>query len=197
MKIEGRKIIFSSGNERQIGESGIIGIDQDLQVVGSGYDVGIYRHGYDEFGEENPLTKEDLIELADHMIERWRAFRAHVATADYYTISVDAEKLSDGLTRLLAYQLNKDELCVSANLRLCGVGGAAYIDDINTAKTFLDICAGVLETRYGCAVALRLNNCQATQSVKLLKKIKTDSAIVRARIEQQCFAPNKIPVVEK
>lgn len=185
------EVKFSSGKTKYA-FNGVIGIDPSLKRVTEGWDGIVYEEGLD-----TELSKEDLIELADHMIERWRAFRAQVATADYYTISVDAGKLSDSMARLLAYQLNKDELCVSANLRLCGVGGAAYIDDINTAKTFLDICTGVLETRYGCTVALRLNNCQATQSVKLLKKIKADSAIVRARIEQQCFAPNKIPVVEK
>lgn len=64
MENKGDDLIFSTGTV-VYANRGIIGISEELSVYG-GYDNGI---------EEEELTKEELIELADFMIERWQSFK--------------------------------------------------------------------------------------------------------------------------
>lgn len=63
---------FSSGRGLYA-NCGIIGIAPDLQLS-EGYDGPINWPPHEL--DSNPLTAEDMIELADMMIERWQKFRA-------------------------------------------------------------------------------------------------------------------------
>jgi len=64
--------IFESGRYRPA-NCGIIGIDENLSVS-QGYDGDFYDDDTEEYQEEK-LSKEDLKELADFMIERWSKFK--------------------------------------------------------------------------------------------------------------------------
>ena len=74
MEIKGNKVLFSSGRTRYANQ-GIIGLSPRL-TVSEGYDGG-FRTEIDEWDDpdENDLTKEDRIELADYMIAQWQKFR--------------------------------------------------------------------------------------------------------------------------
>ena len=76
MKIIDDEIIFSSGRCRNA-NMGIIGIGPKLNVTG-GYDDGLYSDELEEFiyDDQEILRKDDLVELADHMIMRWKKFKA-------------------------------------------------------------------------------------------------------------------------
>lgn len=75
MKIEGDKVIFSTGKARSA-NCGIIGLSPEMGVS-EGYDGGFYSgpDGEEWRDEEEKLTKEELVELADYMIEQWLKFR--------------------------------------------------------------------------------------------------------------------------
>ena len=76
MKIEGDKVIFSSGRSHYA-NNGIIGLSPSL-TVSEGYDGGFYQPPYDEWDEPAKYghpTKEDMIELADYMINQWYKFK--------------------------------------------------------------------------------------------------------------------------
>lgn len=78
MKIEGDTIIFTSGRKRDA-NNGIIGIGADMDVS-EGYDGGFYTgpDGEEWHNEEDRLTKEDLLELAEYMIDQWTKFKTMV-----------------------------------------------------------------------------------------------------------------------
>jgi hypothetical protein len=77
IKIEDRKIIFSSGKEK-CAYGGIIGIGLDNDVIYEGYDGHIHDESIlieDDEDRRNALQSDDLIELADAMIKRWQNFK--------------------------------------------------------------------------------------------------------------------------
>lgn len=63
----GRVIVSNGGN---------YSISPDLETMAEGYDGIAWQEWEHEFDEEDALTPGELVELADHMIERWGAFRA-------------------------------------------------------------------------------------------------------------------------
>jgi len=71
MKIDGDKVIFSSGR-KAYSNGGIIGLSPDGDIY-EGYDG--YFHLKMNSEEDDSLTKDELIDLADYMIERWKEFR--------------------------------------------------------------------------------------------------------------------------
>lgn len=76
MKIEGDTVIFSTG-KTSYANCGIIGLSPRMDVS-EGYDGGFYNgpDSEDWKDEEERLTKAELIELADYMIEQWQKFRS-------------------------------------------------------------------------------------------------------------------------
>jgi hypothetical protein len=76
MKYENDNMVFTSGR-RRYSNGGIVGIDLDSDDVTEGYD-GYFWLGGDSHlpSDENNLSDADLVELADHMIERWQRFKA-------------------------------------------------------------------------------------------------------------------------
>lgn len=71
MRIDGDKVIFSTGTERYANR-GIIGLDGELSVS-EGYDGGFWEVGWKAPGTE--LTRDELAELADYMIALWTKFK--------------------------------------------------------------------------------------------------------------------------
>lgn len=69
------EIVFSSGKSIYANNN-IVGIDAELEIS-EGYDGSIFIEGHN--GEEL-LTKPELIELADMMIDRWQRFKAKHST---------------------------------------------------------------------------------------------------------------------
>lgn len=111
----------------------------------------------------------------------------------YFTVFVDAPLLSENLRNSLAYQIHHDELYVSPNLKLSSKLAAAHINDRQTAESYVEACCKVFERRYGSPITLRIDYCSETTSKKLAHRIERDSALIRARLEQQCFSPNRRP----
>ena len=75
MKIEGDYLIFSK-RRSFYANGGIVGLDPDLEIT-YGYDRG-FRPIQDDAGspvDEYTMTKAEAVELADYMIEQWKAFR--------------------------------------------------------------------------------------------------------------------------
>lgn len=69
MKLEGDHLVLASGN-RVYCNQGIVGLGVEGPVweVYEGYDGGL--------GDLHTLSTPDWLEIADHMIARWQAFRA-------------------------------------------------------------------------------------------------------------------------
>lgn len=79
MKIDHDHVIFNTGKERYA-NGGIIGINDRLEIYG-GYDSSFYIDSADDKSwrdEEDILSPSELIELADHMIGMWSAFKTKV-----------------------------------------------------------------------------------------------------------------------
>ncbi len=70
MKCNGHHITFDCSGRTFYANNNIIGIDDELNTS-QGYDDGL-----EGFGEEESLTNEERCELADHMIQRWEAYKA-------------------------------------------------------------------------------------------------------------------------
>jgi len=82
LKFNNGKIIFSSG-KRRYAHDGTIGI----QIHGDDFEIGYGADGmfycnndqelslYDDEEKELRLTREDIIELSDHMIDKWAKLR--------------------------------------------------------------------------------------------------------------------------
>jgi hypothetical protein len=83
MKVEGDKLIFSSG---KIGYAncGVVGLSEpdkeDGWQISEGYDGGIDHEGswLGDGISDNALTKEECIELADYMIALWARFKQEI-----------------------------------------------------------------------------------------------------------------------
>jgi hypothetical protein len=78
MKVEHDTVTFSTGTTRYA-HAGVIGIGNDNDVS-EGYDGGLWSEHEREW-TDSTLTKEELIELADYMIERWTKWRATVSAS--------------------------------------------------------------------------------------------------------------------
>lgn len=78
MEMKDNTIFFSSGRKRYA-YALIIGLAQNMDVT-YGYDGGFYdgEDGEKWRNEEDKLSKEDMAELADYMIEQWTLFKKSV-----------------------------------------------------------------------------------------------------------------------
>lgn len=116
----------------------------------------------------------------------------------WYQICVDVDKLSSGLTVNFNYQLEKGNIFISPNVRLAGDVKEARIENIHLAQQYLDRCLPIFQKRYGISVKLSIMECQSSCSNKrTLTRINSDSAIIKARLEQDIMTPNKKPTLPK
>ena len=76
MKIDGDKVIFSTGKEKDA-NNGIIGLSPKYNVT-EGYDGGFHspKDSWESDEDYDGLNIEERIELAEYMIERWKEFKA-------------------------------------------------------------------------------------------------------------------------
>ena len=72
MKIDGDWITFSTGKTRYA-HGGIVGLGDDLEVT-HGWDGSVWQPEESEYMED-PLTADELRELADYMIALWTGWR--------------------------------------------------------------------------------------------------------------------------
>lgn len=78
MKFEHGRATFSSGKTRAFNQ-GIVGLGPD-DTVSAGFDNYVWDvESGDANASDDPLTPDDLIELADFMIAQWSAFRERTA----------------------------------------------------------------------------------------------------------------------
>lgn len=70
-RIEGSKVILPSGRSIYA-NNGIVGLSPEMEVS-QGYDGRVEWPPFDD--EDNPLTADDMRDLADLMIRQWARFR--------------------------------------------------------------------------------------------------------------------------
>lgn len=85
----------------------------------------------------------------------------------------------------------KDELYLSANLRLCGFNGMAHIESASLAKQFRDACMPSLCKRYGDTFALEVTEWSSSENRRTREEIERDSALIRERLASGNFTPNR------
>ncbi len=81
MKYEGGRMdgqfIFSSGR-RRYANCGVLGISLDAQAVSAGFDNGFWHDEMEDGDEPDSLSREDLLELADYLIDQATKFRQFI-----------------------------------------------------------------------------------------------------------------------
>ena len=113
----------------------------------------------------------------------------------WYQICVDFEALSTGLTINFSYQLEKSNVCISPNVRLAGDTKEARIETKKLALQYLERCLPIFERRYG-KVELSIMECSTSSTSKrTINRIKSDSTLIKARLEQNIMASNKKPLL--
>jgi hypothetical protein len=73
--IKGDRVFFASGRTRYA-NGGVIGVSPDLEVS-DGWDGGFWSVGMEDHADD-PLTRQDLEELADYMIGQWDRFKESI-----------------------------------------------------------------------------------------------------------------------
>jgi hypothetical protein len=114
----------------------------------------------------------------------------------WYQICVDIGEPSAGLAFNFSYQLEKGNIFISPNVRLAGDVKEARIDSKSLALQYLERCLPIFKKRYGNNVNLQIMECQTSDlNKKTLKRIQNDSALIRARLEQNIMASNRKPIL--
>ena len=92
----------------------------------------------------------------------------------------------------LFYQAYKNELYLSANLRLCGDRGMAHVDSAALAEQFRAACMGPLRKRYGADFELAVVRWESSEDRWTRGKIAHDSALIRMRLATGNFRSNSL-----
>jgi hypothetical protein len=87
----------------------------------------------------------------------------------------------------------KGELFLGPHVRLSGLSGMAHLESESLALQYAEVCAPVLQKRYGHETTLEVDSWDAMESKKLRATIKKHSSIVRKRIATGNLASNKAP----
>jgi len=75
VEIKGDEVLFSTGKIKDA-NCGFIGINPSLEVS-EGYDGTFYSDNESRWlNDEDKLTKAELTELADYMIDLWKKFKS-------------------------------------------------------------------------------------------------------------------------
>gem|GEM_PF-4478596 len=105
---------------------------------------------------------------------------------NYWIISV---QLNEGKASLFVQQ-DRDELFLSANVRLAGLNKVAHIESEEMAEAFLAGCKPKLNKRYSNGYVAEIVECRGSDSRQLREQILQDSAIIRARLQAGNFIAN-------
>ena len=108
--------------------------------------------------------------------------------SSYYCIRVSVIKFIPGLHTLQ----EKNELCLSANGRLCAFGGEACLDSHDLAEEFLNAYNPRLRKRYGDHYEAEIVEATGNHH-GIEKRIADDSALARKRIATGILASNRTP----
>ena len=103
---------------------------------------------------------------------------------DFWTIRVEDAELQ---WHIFAIQ-SKGDCFLSANTKLVGVNKAVRLSSEKLAKLFCEAVVPTLRRRHGEAVSVMVATCRTTDS-------RIDDSLVRARIQERLFAPNKRPAM--
>lgn len=106
---------------------------------------------------------------------------------NYWIISVQLNESKDSLF----VQQERDELFLSANVRLAGLNKVAHIESEEMAEAFLAGCTPKLNKRYGNGYAAQVVECRGSDTRQLRDQIDQDSATIRARLETGNFVSNQ------
>ncbi|WP_022964294.1 hypothetical protein [Halopseudomonas pelagia] len=106
---------------------------------------------------------------------------------NYWIISV---QLNEGKDSLFVQQ-ERDELFLSANVRLAGLNKVAHIESEEMAEAFLAGCTPKLNKRYGNGYTAQVVECRGSDTRQLRDQIYRDSVIIRARLETGNFVSNR------
>lgn len=101
---------------------------------------------------------------------------------DYWTIRIEDAELQ---WHIFAIQ-SKGDCFLSANTKLVGIDKAVQLSSEELARSFCGAVLPTLRRRHGEAIIATVATCQTTES-------RVDDVLVRARIEEEMFAPNKKP----
>lgn len=95
------------------------------------------------------------------------------------------------IPEFLFHQAEKNELFLSANVKLCGMSKVAYIKERSLAEQFKEACMIRLQTRYGAEFELEVVECESRENEHTKKIIEKDTEIINKRLATNNFAPNK------
>lgn len=110
----------------------------------------------------------------------------------WYQIRVTHAELTASQTHMYFYQIHKNELYVSPHVKLAGNTNVAQISDKAIAEIFLDKCLPIFKRRYGANTELVIDEWETGLLDKaLLNRLTKDTQIIKLRIEQENFSPNK------
>ena len=120
---------------------------------------------------------------------------------DWYTLRADFDDpkaIPNGLHSMLARLEYKQELFVGAHFKIGGLDKAACLDTRELAEQYAQACRGVFAKRYSSnAIDLDVQAMSGGTSMRSEKsdreRVAADSQMVRARLEQRVYAPNKRP----
>lgn len=101
---------------------------------------------------------------------------------DFWTIRVEEAELQ---WHLFAIQ-SKGDCFLSANTKLVGFNKAVHLSNEELAKSFCEAVLPTLRRRHGGSVSAIVTTCSTTEE-------RVDDLLVRARIAEGLFSPNKRP----
>jgi len=95
------------------------------------------------------------------------------------------------IPEFLFSQIEKNELFLSPNVKLCGMNKVAYIAMRSLAEQFKEACMPRLQKRYGAEFELEVIECECRENIYTQNMIEEATGIVRKRLATNNFAPNK------
>lgn len=108
----------------------------------------------------------------------------------------------DGLaprTDNLAWMVDKSMVYLSPNTKLAEPGKGAQLLDASLADEFAAAALPVLRKRHGDQVAIVVEPSESVTSAadfaRSMARARHDTSIVRARLREQNFAPNRAPLI--
>lgn len=109
----------------------------------------------------------------------------------FHTIQISfADVVPPGLSE----HVERHAVFLSADLRACAQEKSLLLSDRALAQELLTAIGARLSKRYGDQARFGIATVEASASAHLLRRVEIETARIRARIDQQVFAPNKRPV---
>ncbi|MEJ2629620.1 MAG: hypothetical protein P8015_00050 [Acidihalobacter sp.] len=119
---------------------------------------------------------------------------------DWYTLRVDVDDgaIPVGLRSMVARLEYQQEQFVGAHFKIGGLDKAVRLDTRELAEQYAEACKTVFAKRYSTnAIDLTIQSVEGGNGMRSeksdRKRVEEDSRMVRARLEQQVYVPNKRP----